>query len=502
MLIRPGRSDVQVIGFYVGKMISGLAALILVPLVLAIALAQWNDATALVVGTAIALGVGRLAVWRFRTSKDLAWSHGLVTVSLSWLVGTAVVAVPLYLSGHFGGYLDAYFEVMSGFTATGLTLVQDIDHLSVPMNLLRHLTHFLGGQGIIIIMLTGLGSSSGQVSTLYIGEGRDDRIVPNVVRTARFIWLVASTYLVIGTFALWVAGLAAGLRPASALVHAANLFMAAFDTGGFATTSTSIAYYHSALMEVILIVIMIAGSLSFMIHFELWRGHARQVLTDLETRTYATTGVIATTLILLGLARAGAFTDIGPLFRKGVFSAVSAHTSTGFTVNTPSIFVNDWGLVAPAALLLALALGGMASSTAGGVKAIRVGLAAKSVARDIRRAIQPDAAIVVSSYTQRHRRLTRDAPVRQAITILVLYLGLFLVGALLGVFYGYSFDQALFESTSASVNGGMSVGVLTPDATPTPLKMLYILQMWLGRLEFMAVFALFGYGVAIVRGRG
>jgi trk system potassium uptake protein TrkH len=501
VLIRPDRDDLRTIGYYVGRVVGGLALLQLLPLVLALVTAEWDDATALVVGVALATGLSRLAAWRLYTESHLDWSHGLVTVALSWLVGTAVIAVPMYLSGHLGGYVDAYFEVMSGFTATGLTLLQDIDHLSTPMNLLRHLTHFVGGQGIIIVMLTGLGSSSGQVSTLYVGEGRDDRIVPNVVRTARFIWLVASIYLAIGTLALWAANLAAGMRPSRAIVHALNLFMAAFDTGGFATMSTSVRYYHSATVEAVLVVLMIAGSLSFLVHHELWRGRRRGLVENLETRTYAVTGLLATALILLGLARAGTFTDATSLLRNGVFSAISAHTSTGFTVNTSRQFVTDWGLVAPAALLLALALGGMASSTAGGVKAIRVGLAAKSVARDIRRAIQPDAAVVMSSYRQRHRRQLRDGVVRQAITILVLYLGLFISGGLLGVYYGYPFEQALFESTSATVNGGMSVGVLSPESTPTPMKVFYTLQMWLGRMEFMAVFALAGYGVALVRGR-
>ena len=292
MLIRPDRDDLRVIGFYVGRVVGGLALVQLIPLALAVGIGEWNDATAIVCGVALAVVVSRLSAWRLHTDHELDWSHGLVTVALSWLVGTAVMAVPMYLSRHFGSYLDAYFEIMSGFTATGLTLAQDIDHLSTPMNLLRHLTHFVGGQGIIIVMLTGLGSSTGQVSTLYVGEGRDDRIVPNVVRTAKFIWLVAGTYLVIGTLALWTTGMVAGLRPSRALVHAVNLFMAAFDTGGFATMSTSVRYYHSASMEMVLVVLMIAGALSFMIHFELWRGRARGVLSALESRTLMITGVL------------------------------------------------------------------------------------------------------------------------------------------------------------------------------------------------------------------
>ena len=501
MLIRPHRQDLQIIGYYVGRILGALTWLQLPPLVLATILAEWNDVSALVIGMTLTLTIGRLAEWRLRSRKELNWSHGLVIVALAWLVGTAVLAVPMYLSGHFGAYVDAYFETMSGFTATGLTVLQDLDHFSVPMNLLRHLLHFVGGQGIVIVMLTALGSSSGQVSTMYVGEGRDDRVLPNVVRTARFIYLVASVYLVVGTMSLWLATLHAGFNPLSALVHAFNLFVAAFDTGGFTTMSTSVAYYHSAVVEGVLVVLMIAGALSFLLHFELWRGRLREVLENLEMRTLAVTGALTTSVILLGLARAGTYTDIGPLFRKGVFNVVSAHTSSGFMVNAPRNVVSDWGLVAPAGLLLALALGGMASSTAGGVKAIRVGLTAKSVFRDIRRAIQPDAAIVVASYTQRHRRLLTDAQVRQAITILVMYMALFLGGAVVGVFYGFPFEQALFDSTSASVNGGMSVGVVAPS-NPLVMKLMNIVQMWLGRLEFMAVFALIGYVVALARGKG
>ncbi|NIU19888.1 MAG: TrkH family potassium uptake protein, partial [Actinobacteria bacterium] len=99
---------------------------------------------------------------------------------------------------------------------------------------------------------------------------------------------------------------------------------------------------------------------------------------------------------------------------------MSAHTGTGFAVNQSPLFVTDWGLIAPAAVVLAMALGGMASSTAGGVKAMRIGLTAKSVGRDLRRAIQPDAAVVVAGYRQRSRRLITDEQVRSAITILVL----------------------------------------------------------------------------------
>lgn len=500
MLVRPSRHDVRAIGYYLGKVVVGLGVLQLVPLLVAAALGEWNDATALVVGAAVAVAIGALAEWRLRTSHDLTMASGLVTVALAWLVGPLVLAIPLYLSGHYGAFTDAFYDAMSGLTTSGLTLVQDLDHLTVPMNLLRHLTHFAGGQGIVVVVLTMLATSASRVGTLYLGEGRDDRIVPNVVRTARFIYFIAGAYLLVGTAALWVTGLVAGLSPVRALYHGVSIFMAAFDTGGFSPYSTSMAYYHSASMEAVVVVLMIAGTLSFGLHYQLWRGRKRALVQNLEMRSLAVTGVITVVVCLVGLGRSGTFTDPTGLLRKGVFTLVSAHSGTGFAVNAPRLFVTDWGLIAPAAVVLAMALGGMASSTAGGFKAIRVGLIAKSVIRDVRRSVMPDAAVTVASYRGLTRTVLRDGDVRAAISIVVLYMMAHVAGALLGVYFDYPLDQALFESTSALANVGLSVGITSPTM-PYAMKLFAIVQMWIGRLEFMAAFALVGWLWASFRGR-
>jgi trk system potassium uptake protein TrkH len=500
MLIRPYPEDLRIIGFYVGKVMFGLGLLQLVPLVLAVVAADWNDVSALAVGAALAIILGRATELALFTRAPLNWSHGLVTVAIAWLLGPILLAVPLYLSGHFASYLDATFDAMSGLTTSGLSLMQDLDHLSLSMQFLRHLSQFAGGQGIIIVVLTVFASSAAQVGTLYVGEGREDRIVPNIIRTARFIYLVAFTYLVVGTTALTAAGMHAGLSPGRALFHGINIFMAGFDTGGFAPYSTSIAYYHSVAYELVVMFLMVAGTLSFGMHFQLWRGHREEASRNLELRTLTLTLLATIAVTVIGLGRSGAFTDADGLFRKGVFTAVSAHTGTGFSVNPSGLYASDWGLIAPAAIVIAMALGGMASSTAGGIKAIRIGLAAKSVFRDIRRVIAPDSAVVLASYHRQFRRVISDAEVRGAVTIIVLFLLSYLGGAVLGVYYGFPFDEAMFESTSAGANVGLSIGVIDPS-NPAPLKLVYILQMYVGRLEFMAAFALIGYGIAMVRGR-
>ncbi len=499
-MFRPTVGDLRIIGHYTGRVLVGLGVVIALPGVLAAALGRVNDLTAIATGAALAVAVGRLAARRLDTDEDLDWSHGLVTVAASWLLGALVYAVPLYLSGHYPGFVDAAFDAMSGLTTSGLALIQDLDHLSVPMNVLRHLSHFAGGQGIIIVVLSVLGSSSSQVGTLYVGEGREDRIVPNIVRTARFIFLVAFTYLVVGTAALWVTGVGAGLSPWRSLFHGFNVFVAAFDTGGFSPYSTSIAYYHSAAMELVIAVLLVAGALSFALHWELWRGRRRELVENLEVRSLGITLGLTSVLALAGLGRAGTFGDVVPMLRQGFFTMLSAHTGTGFSVTPGRMFVTDWGLIAPAAVVIAMGLGGMASSTAGGINAVRVALAAKAVLRDIRRALAPDSAVVLATYTQRRRRVVRDDQVRSAVAIIILFLVTYLAGAMVAVYYGVPFDEAMFESTSATANVGLSAGVLGPS-NPLPLKLVYTVQMWMGRLEFLTVFALLGWMVAAVRGR-
>jgi trk system potassium uptake protein TrkH len=499
-IFRPDADDLRLIGYQLGKVATGLSLLMVVPAVVALVLGEWNSATALIAGAGVCVTFGQLTEWRLVTRRPLAWSHGTVVVALAWLIGSVLAAIPFYLSGHTADLVDAWFEAMSGLTTSGLSVIQDLDHLSYSMNLYRHLTHFAGGQGIVIVVLAVFASGSG-AGMLYVAEGREDRILPNIVRTARFIFTVAAVYRAVGTIAVFAALQVAGIGGWRGLWHAVNLFVAAFDTGGFAPTSRSIGYYHSATLEAVLLVLMIAGTMSFALHYHLWVGRFRELARNIEVRSLLITTTVLTVLALLGLARAGAFSDTGGLFRKGVFTVLSAHTGTGFGVNDGALFVTDWGVLAPAAVVLAMGLGGMAGSTAGGVKALRVGITAKAIAHDIRRILLPDNALVVTTYHSGRRQVLRDHVARSATTVLLLYGMTYLGGAGVALLYGrWELSEALFESVSAAANVGLSVGIVAPGM-PRLLQLTYILQMWVGRLEFFAAFALIGYLVGVVRGR-
>ena len=500
MLFRPGRRDFRLIGYYTGKVLFGVGLAMLIPAVVALATGELNSWWAFVLGASIAIALGRLAELTLHTQAPLSTSHGLATVASSWLIAPVFAAVPLLLSGHYASYLDAYFEAMSGFATIGLTLANDLDHMDRSVNLWRHLMQFLGGQGIIVVVLTIFASASGRVGILYTGEGREEKILPNVIRTARFIWRVALVYAVIGTTLLWIALVAAGLEPLTGVFHAATLFMAAFDTGGFAPQSASLAFYRSPVVEAVTMPIMIAGAFSFALHYQLWAGRRSELFRNIETRTLALSVVGLFIIMAAGLGRTGTFTDVPGLFRHGWFHAVAAHTTTGLATVPGRLYVTDWGVLAPAMLVVAMAFGGMAGSTAGGIKAIRIGLIFKGLKRDVRKVLLPEDAIVVETYHSISRRLLADHQVRGAATILLLWLVLYFGGGLLGLFYGYDLQLALFESTSAASSGGLSVGVVRPGLE-WPLKITFIAQMVIGRLEFIAIFAFVGYLVSIVRGR-
>lgn len=498
MLIRPTLADLRVIGFYLGRVFTVVAASSVLPIAWAVAGREWHPLGSFLLMAGLFAVLGATLIRLCPGQERLDWSHGMVVVAVTWLVIPLIGSVPFVLSGHFAGPLDAYFDAMSGLSTTGLALVQDLDHLAPSLNFWRHLLHFLGGQGIILAALVLF--ASGGALTLYYGEARDDRVLPSVRSTARFIWGVAVLHLVVGVLALGLASLVIlGFTWERSLFHGLMIFFAGFDTGGFSPQSTSLGYYHSAWFEWVAAVLMVAGAMSFGVHFSLWWGGRRDVLRNLETKSIFTTFLVTMGLTLFGLAALGIYSDVAGLSRQGVFQILSAHTGTGFAT-IPSAELATWGGLAFGGMALAMALGGMASSTAGGVKALRVGITVRAVTDEIRRVLLPHRAVVDHSFFQMQRRWLTPELAKAAMTVSLLYVALYLMGAGVGIAYGIPLQEALFESVSAAANVGLSVGVTDPSM-PVLLKVTYITQMWLGRLEFVAVFVLLGYFVAAVRGK-
>ncbi|WP_370325607.1 TrkH family potassium uptake protein [Euzebya sp.] len=499
LAFRPGRRDLSTVALLVSRAVLVVSAAMLVPAALGFATGEVDSAVALTFGACLGISTGALADLLLPPAGEIRWGEGMVASGLTWLVCPLFCAVPLYLSGHFGSFLQAYFDAMSALSCTGLSVLHDLDHLADSMNLWRHLMQFLGGQGIVLVVLTFFAGGGGAVG-MYAGEAREDKILPNVRRTAQFIWRASLVYFLIGSTALTVALQAGGMRVTSAAFHAVNLFFAAFDTGGFSPRSSSIGYYHSAAVEAVLIVLMVAGAVSFAVHYRLWQGDGRELLRNIEMRVLAVTSTGVFAMLAFGLIGEGVYADGVAAFRRAIFQLVSAHTGAGFASVPSAVFSSGWGAMAPVALVVAMGIGGMSGSTAGGIKAIRLGLTAKMVELVARQPSLPPDAYLVTGYHHLQRQRFRPDAARAALVVLLLFIALYVAGTAAGLYHGHPLTESLFESTSAAAGVGLSTGIASPSM-PSTLMVTYISQMYLGRLEFLSALALFGYVGAMVRGR-
>ncbi|NQU17970.1 MAG: TrkH family potassium uptake protein [Candidatus Saganbacteria bacterium] len=499
MLIKPSLEDLKVIGFNIGRIVIAFGLTMLIPMITGLALAEWGPALDFAITLLICLIVGELLLISCKTNKDLSWGHGLVVTATSWLIAMILGAIPLFYSGHYGSFLDSCFDSMSGIATTGLALIQNLDHLSHAHNMWRHLLMFLGGQGIIVIGLTFLIRGSAGAYRLYVGEAREEKIMPNVIQTARFIWSISFIYLMIGILVLSILFSHMGISLIRSFLHSIWIFMAAYDTGGFTPHSQSILYYHSFMVELVTIAFMILGTLNFSMHFALWSGNSKEFRKNIEVFTLISSISIICVVALVSLIQFSTYSNWIGIFRKGFYQIISAHSGTGFMTLYPSQF-NAWGPLGVFAVMLAMALGGSACSTAGGIKALRVGLSIKTLIKNIRSVLSPGGAIIIEKFHHIKDVVLSDKIIRSTLVITLIYIMAYFVGTGIGLFYGYPLQDAAFEAVSACANVGLSVGVTAPTM-PNGLKVTYIILMWLGRLEFMSIFALIGFFIAMVRGK-
>lgn len=503
MIFRPQLKDFKVIGFFFGKIILGLGLWFIIPMVTAIIFKEQDAFLDFSISFVFSICLGlllSLICYIPKDKRNLDWVHGMVVVALSWVVAMFLGAIPMWLSGHWLSFLDACLDAMSGFTTTGLTLAQDIDHISYSCNLWRHLTAFIGGQGIVIIVLSFLTGTERGSYSLYMGEGREERILPNLIQTARFIWLVSFVYLVLGSLALAISMRASGIPWVDSFFQGICIFIAAFDTAGFTPQSQNILYYHSFWVEIVAIVVMFWGGVSFAFHYELWTGDKKAIFKDSEMRAFIISIMVLFIVVLIGLAHAGVYDSSAMLFRKGFFQLISAHTTTGYSTIYASQFGSLWSPLAVLALIMAMGFGGCLGGTNGAIKMMRVMLVFKAFRSEIKRLMFSDSTVVVEKLHHIRDVVVEDKQVKAAMLIALAFILLYFIGALVGVYFGYPFLDSLFESTSAAGNVGLSIGITLPSM-PALLKVTYIIEMWVGRLEFIAVFVLIGFVVSWLKGK-
>lgn len=501
MILRPTGDDLKLIGWGIGRVVLGVGMIMSVPLTVAVVCTEWNTVLDFLVAIGACVTFWLVMENTCKVNRDFTWFHGLVVASAGWLTAMLFGAIPHMLSGHFKSYLDACFDLMSGYTTTGLFLLQDLDHVSHGLNMWRHLLTYAGGQGIIVIALTFLFAGTAGAFKIYVSEGKEEKLLPNVIRTARAIWMISLTYLVIGSLFLWFFLMQQGMPVGRGFLHSVWLFMGAWSTGGFAPQNLNLLYYHSFIIEIITMVIFVIGSFNFVLHYSVWTRRRTEIFRNIEIRSFAITASITTFILALGFSKFHVYTTLTEFFRKGFYNLISGHTTTGNGTVYATSFYKEFGFIAMWAITLAMAIGASACSTGGGFKGLRVGIFTKSLWGDIKNIVAPESAVIREKVHHVRDIWIDETLIKGTMLILLCYVVIYFVGGLLGVMYGYEPSVAFFDAVSAGSNTGLSAGLATP-LMPSLLKVYYIFEMWAGRLEFMSVFALFGLAVALIRGKG
>ncbi len=485
----------KIVSYYTGYIILGFSILNLLPVAVALLYRDYNSALDFILNFAIAAILALLMMTYGQETRTLKNSinlrYGLTVASLTWIILTMLAAIPYVLSGHMLSYLDACFDVMSGFTTTGVFMLQDLDHISQALNFWRHLLTFVGGQGMVVLALSFFVKEMGSAYKFYVGEGKDIVLTPNVKGTSQWIWKISMVYLAIGTMILWISAMGLGLSPLPAFFHALYIFEAAWSTGGFAPNLQNIMYYHDFGFELIGMVFFIIGSFNFGLHFALIQGRRKEFFKNIEVISFTVTSLLATALAVYGLKSSGVYTDAIGLFRRVVYNVLSAHTTTGFGSIFARQFALEWGGLGITVMVIAMLIGGSACSTAGGIKGLRMGIIFKGIVSDIKKLVSGENSIKVVKYHHIKDLVLDDAVFRSSAAVAILYLVMFAGGVILSTAYGYPLAESAFEVASVSGNVGLSIGIISAQM-PTLMKWYYMMAMYLGRLEFISVLALIG----------
>lgn len=459
---------------YLGIITTLIGFTVLLPLITLLAFPEeLNQAKYFIIPGAITCMIGFFfsLLIKNKEKAHLEKNSSAIIVVASWLIAVIASAAPFLLTGNYT-FTQAMFESTSGWSTTGLSIV-DVSVAPHIFLLHRSLMLFFGGVGLVLIMLSVLSDAHGM--RLYSAEGHPDMLLPNLIKSSRLILTIYSGYILGGAILYTIFGMN--------WFDSINHSIAALATGGFSTKVESIGYYHSLPIEIISMVLMLLGTISFMAHLFLLTGKWKKFISYCEIKFTVFICALFTPLIAFFLFHQMAY-NMNDSIRISVFHTVSALSTTGFQT---VLSFSDWPASALTMLTILMLIGGQAGSTSGGIKQYRVYIMLKSIYWTFRDSFSNDR-VIHANYIQRpgtEELITIKHRSETGMFIFV-YILVFLLGSMCLTAFGYSLEDSMFEFSSAMGGVGLSCGITAPNANPIILWLLNI-GMFVGRLEIYVV---------------
>ena len=468
-----------------GLVILIIAGLMLIPLGVSCLFADGAQ-VAFAASSAIALGIGLLMALSTRSqarNRELQVRDGFLLAALIWMVTPAVATLPLLWQIPDLSFTDAYFEAVSGLTATGATVLTKLDVMPISINFWRTFMHWIGGMGVVVLTvavlpLLGVGGSQAFKAETP-GPMKDEKLTPRITQTAKGLWVVYAFITAGCVSGLWLAGMPA----MDALMHAFSIM----GLGGFSSHDASFGFFNSPTMEAVAIFFMLLAGINFATHFLfVTRRSFRVYRLDLEAQAFWWLMLGSVLLVAYFLWRENTYAEFLTALRFAAFNVVSVATTTGLVTTD----YNQWPMFAPVFMIFLACFATCAGSTGGGIKMVRAQLLVKQSYGELRRLIHPRLQVVVKL----NKQVVERSVLHSVLAFVFLYGATIIFLTLLMLFSGCDVVTALTAIVACVNNMGPGLNLVGPATTFAVLSdfqtWLCTLAMLLGRLELFTLLVL------------
>ena len=464
--------------FILGRILMVEAALMLPSVIVGLIYGERATLSFAIPIAALAL-IGFIISYKRPRNREIYARDGFFVVAAAWVVMSLFGALPFYFSGCFNSYADCFFEVVSGFTTTGASILSDVEALPHCILFWRSFTHWVGGMGVLVFVMAILPLS--EERSLYLMKAESPgpvvgKLVPKMKDTARMLYGI---YIVL-TFLCIMFLLFGGMPVFDALCHA----FGTAGTGGFGVKNAGMSFYNSAYIEMVIAVFMLLFGINFNIFYLILLGNIKDALKSEELRWYL--GIVGASTLIISLNIMNTFK--GQSFRYAFFQVASIITTTGFATT-------DFNITFPEAsksiLVLLMIIGACAGSTGGGLKVSRLLIILKNFKSEIKKLLHPRAVTVVKL---EGKPLDKSIS-KNTVTYFMMYMVIMIASCLL-----ISWDNFDFTTNSTAViacfnNIGPGLGAVGPMGNyggySVLSKIVLSFDMLFGRLEILPMLVLF-----------
>lgn len=462
----------KMIFYTVGQLVLLEGVLLLLPGAASLIYSEYRCALSFFAVAAAAMAFGlALRILLRNTDRTIYAREGYVTVALAWIILSAIGALPFVLSGDIPSYADAFFEIVSGFTTTGASILTDVESLNHGALFWRSFSHWIGGMGVLVLMMAIMPTGEGRSIHLMRAEmpgPKVDKIVPKVRGNAKILYII---YVVL-TLAEVIFLLCGGMSPFESLVHS----FGTAGTGGFGVRGDSIASYSPYIKWVIAIFMLIFG-VNFNIFYLILIKRFSQAARSEELRAYVLIVLVATAIITADVY--SLYSGFGEALTESAFQVSSIITTTGYA----TVDFDLWPTLSKTILMLLMFIGGCAGSTAGGLKVSRIIILAKTARRELTRLLHPRS---VGSLKFEGKTLEEDVN-RGVLSYFAMYSFVFAFVLFIVSFEPYDLETNISAVCACFNNIGPGFGSVGPMANYSGYtafsKVILSAAMLLGRLE-------------------